>query len=305
MDSIVFTVVIPAYNRESEISRAINSVLQQSFQNFEIIVVDDGSKDNTPKVVETYTDPRIRLIRQENAGATVARNTGIINAKGTFVSFLDSDDEWLPTMLEKQKMVYDKNSLIGCVYSSVVIMSDIRGKTKPFGRKFGVEGEAYKDVLKQGYLAPTTVLSAKKDLLLRVGLFDVSLPASQDDDICFKLAKNTVIGYIPECLAIMHSGTDNRISKNRMKVALGWWMLWNKYEADVVELCGYSIMAKHYYDCAIHFAEAGSLEYLENAMSKILFSERTFSLIKKKLLYVLVKSSGLKKRVVHKILRII
>lgn len=267
---MIFTVVIPAYNREKEIVRAINSVLEQTFQDFEIVVVDDGSKDGTRVVVESFLDNRIRYIYQNNSGACVARNTGIENAHGKLVSFLDSDDAWHKTMLEKQYKVYQSDKDVGCVYSNIQMVS-IVGKRYPFGRSLGIQGYCYSDVLKQGYMAPTTVLSAKRECLEAVGKFDVLLPASQDDDMCFKLAKHYKVGYIDEVLADMYVGQINRISNNSKRVADGWWMLWNKYEMDVAELCGHDVMKKHFKDCLFRYSAVNDPEMVKKACEKYSF----------------------------------
>lgn len=96
----VFSVVIPLYNKEPHICRALDSVLTQTFQDFEILVIDDGSTDKSAEIVKNYTDPRILLIQQENAGVSAARNKGIKEATAEMIAFLDADDEWLPTFLE-------------------------------------------------------------------------------------------------------------------------------------------------------------------------------------------------------------
>lgn len=263
-----FSVVIPSYNREEVVLRAINSVLKQTLQDFEIVVVDDGSKDKTKQVVESIKDSRLKYVWQDNHGATAARNTGVQNAKGEYVSFLDSDDEWFDTMLEKQYLQYKSDVTVGCVYSNVqVVNSD--GQIVPFSKPLGACDNSYKEILKQGYMAPTTVLSAKREILSKVGLFDTELPASQDDDICFKLAKSCKVAFIPEVLANMYVGQSNRISVNSNKVANGWWMLWNKYEDDVVSLCGSQVMAKHYLECLIHFSVAGNYEMIKKTREKV------------------------------------
>jgi len=102
------SVVVPAYNRERLILHALNSVLAQTFADFEILAVDDGSTDGTIQAIQSCTDPRIRCLRHEkNRGAAAARNTGIQAARGEYVAFLDSDDEWLPHKLERQTAALD------------------------------------------------------------------------------------------------------------------------------------------------------------------------------------------------------
>jgi len=97
----VISVILPLYNKAKYIARAIDSILRQTYQDFEIVVVDDGSTDNGPSIVSSYTDPRIRLIHQVNAGPGAARNRGIQESTAPFLSFLDADDEWMPEFLAK------------------------------------------------------------------------------------------------------------------------------------------------------------------------------------------------------------
>lgn len=104
----MISVVIPLYNKESQINQTIQSVLRQSFQDFEIVVVDDGSTDNSVSEVKRFNDPRIRIISQTNAGVSAARNRGIAEAKGEFIALLDGDDEWKPDYLATQYALTEK-----------------------------------------------------------------------------------------------------------------------------------------------------------------------------------------------------
>jgi glycosyltransferase involved in cell wall biosynthesis len=109
MRELKFSVIIPVYNREKQIADAIRSVLEQRYQNFELIVVDDGSTDRTAEVVKTFADPRVKYIHQENRERAAARNNGIKNSTGDFITFLDSDDEFLPEHLEFTREFIEAN----------------------------------------------------------------------------------------------------------------------------------------------------------------------------------------------------
>lgn len=267
----MFTIVIPTYNRANLINRALDSVLTQSYTDWECIVVDDFSIDNTKEIVEQYIlkDKRFRYILNEGRkGACGARNTGIVHANGEYISFLDSDDVYTEATLLCQYEAFMSNSNYGMVYSRLSIVEPGVG-VYPCGGNFGLKGNIYKDILLQGYLAPTGVIAARKECLYDVGMFDENLPASQDDDLCFKLAKRYEIGYIDENLAMMYLDATNRIS-NVDRPAMGWWMLWNKYEKDVIDICGKYIMSNHYKQCIIWFIKANKPLMVCKVVRKIL-----------------------------------
>lgn len=257
-EAIAFSVVIPAYNREKTIKRAIDSVLRQTYQNFEIIVVDDGSTDGTKDVVLSIHDDRIRYIYQENQGAQVARNHGLHLANGDYISFLDSDDEWLPGFLETVRDKFFDDISLGCVYCLTGI-TDITGHIR-LAREDRLEGNIYAEALQQGYITSPSALSMKRSCFDEIGEWDVDFKACQDDDICFRLAKKYKFALIPEILALVHisyDGCGDRISTSLRRVADAWWQLWRKYETDVVEYCGKHTMANHYLECADRFAQLG------------------------------------------------
>lgn len=297
----LFSIVIPAYNREKVITRAIDSILKQTIDDYEIIVVDDGSSDNTEKVVKAYSTNKIKYILQENQGATSARNTGIVNSKGKYISFLDSDDEWMTNMLEKQLSCFENDKSVGLVYSNFMIAYP-DGHLDNFSKQLGIEGNVYADILKQGYLAPTSVISVRTECFDKVGLFDKDLPASQDDDICFRLSKVYAIKYIPEVMAYLHTDTGNRISTNYSKVANGWWMLWCKHEDDLLSFCGPNITSSHFKDCAISFAYADNREMYNVAINKMKKYSGHLNIVQKILFFLMLNSKGIMKKVLHRIL---
>ncbi len=137
----MISVVIPLYNKEGQIAHTLQSVFAQTFQNFEIVIVDDGSTDNSVEEVEKFDDSRIRLIHQTNAGVSAARNRGIEEARGELIAFLDADDEWKPEYLATQSGLYQKYpecSVYACNYE----FRDSKGNVTPtIIRKLPFEGE--------------------------------------------------------------------------------------------------------------------------------------------------------------------
>lgn len=262
------SVVIPTYNREQVVGKTIKSVLNQTIQDYEIIVVDDGSVDNTKKIIEQFKSDKIKYFFQHNQGAQAARNAGLSKATGKYIGFLDSDDWWLPTFLEESIKEFDKDDEVGCVYCWPGIEN---GNTVETGRKDVLSGWIYADALRQGYIAGTPFMLMKKMCVDVIGGWDTNFVASQDDDICFRLAKKFKFKLIPKVLSVCcvdYDGSQNRISGSGARVATGWWTLWNKFEKDVLELCGRKIMALHLMNCASLFFKAEKYEMGREAYEK-------------------------------------
>ncbi|MBV0892987.1 glycosyltransferase [Paracoccus sp. Z118] len=183
-----FSIVIPAYNRAGEIGRAIASCLAQSFSDFEIVVVDDGSADGTADVVEAMDDPRIRCIRQANAGASAARNTGAWAARGIYLAFLDSDDEFLPAKLERMDAAIRAEARpdLTVWYSQLVF--DRGGGSRLVKPPRPIrEDEPVGDYLfADDGLMQTSTLVVARELFARTG-FDTDLRCLEDLDLCLRL----------------------------------------------------------------------------------------------------------------------
>ncbi len=128
----MISIVIPTYNRERLISKAVESILGQTYKDWELFVVDDGSKDGTAEVMKAYCekDPRVHYLYKENGGQGTARNVGIRSAKGEYLAFLDSDDEWLPEKLEKQIAVMERYKEYDFCYTANVVFDEKKGKRK-------------------------------------------------------------------------------------------------------------------------------------------------------------------------------
>ena len=216
------SVVLPANNRAAIIKESIDSVLRQTWEDFELIVVDDCSTDDTYAVVEAMEDPRIKLMKApQNGGPSAARNIGIKAAEGEWIAFQDSDDEWLPMKLERQ-MARVQNSEAGCVAvycgmaveGSVFETKDKRSELRyiPPSTVDVVEGELAATLWKHSIIS-TQMLVAKRDALLDVGGFDENLQALVDWDLCLRLAEIGTFGFVDQVLVIQRFSL-NSITRN-------------------------------------------------------------------------------------------
>lgn len=153
------SVIIPAYNREEFIVEAIDSILNQTYKDFEIIVVDDGSTDNTKQKLEPFKS-KIRLIKQKNSERAVARNNGIKNSSGAYIALLDSDDVWIKDKLEKQVELLDSKSDVILTYGQCLRINEHGQKIKPAKRQLaGFSGEVFESLLMRNFISsPTPVI---------------------------------------------------------------------------------------------------------------------------------------------------
>lgn len=215
-ESPFFSVIIPAYNRAPTIGRAIRSCLRQSFTDFEVIVVDDGSQDGTAEAVALCGDPRVSCIRQENRGASAARNRGAAAARGAFVAFLDSDDEFLECKLE---VFHAAISQAGPEAARIVWYSPLifdRGQNNRMVKpeRAIASGEQVGDYLfAYDGMMQTSTLVIGRDLFLQVG-FDESLRNLEDLDLCLRLESEAVaIRMLTPPLVVWHDDQrENRLS---------------------------------------------------------------------------------------------
>jgi len=210
-----FSVVIPLYNKALHIERALKSVFKQTCQDFEIIVVNDGSTDNGREIVEDIHDSRIRLINQSNEGVSVARNNGVEAANNKFVAFLDADDEWLPDFLEN--IIVLRNNFPECgayATSSYIIRPD--GKID-YPLLVGLPPEPWIGIIpnffglfQTGYAFNATSTVVPKKILLDVGGFPAGVKLSEDVACWINIAIRYPIVYNPKRLVIYHQEAFNR-----------------------------------------------------------------------------------------------
>jgi glycosyltransferase involved in cell wall biosynthesis len=218
------SVVIPTYNRRTALARAIRSVVAQSCRDWELIVVDDASTDETEGVVRSFGDRRLLYVRHtQNRGGSAARNSGIGRAQGRYVAFLDSDDEWFPEKLAGDIAAFTSSGDgVGLVYCGKELVD-------PDGRLLlrripTVQGDVYRQLLAHDFIGSCSRVAVRKDVLEAVGGFDENLPSAQDWDMWLKVAKVTKLACVPKCLVRRHlgheqiSGSLKRICDGHMKV---------------------------------------------------------------------------------------
>ena len=206
------SVVIPLYNKGPYIARALNSVLAQTFQDFEVIVVDDGSTDDGAEVVSGFRDPRIRLIQQENQGVSAARNRGIEAARAELVAFLDADDEWLPGFLEtilRLRTLYPGAGLYGTAYEvhfpgSIVQRVYVKDEgDRLLSSYFGALVNFGSNIFNSSSFA------APKNVLIGVGGYFLGEKWNEDGTLWGKIALQYPVAYSPEVCSIYHQHSAN------------------------------------------------------------------------------------------------
>ncbi|MBO9673050.1 MAG: glycosyltransferase family 2 protein [Sphingobacteriaceae bacterium] len=249
MKEIFFSCIITCYNREALIVRAITSILSQSYQKFEIIVVDDASLDGSIASIENIKDNRIKIVRHDtNRGQNAALNSGIAVASFDYLAFLDSDDSWTPNYLLEMQQAYADNPEVAFVYCSLI--------NSPL---WTLEGEnKYGEVLNQGYLSSMISITSKKDPVISIGAFDLRYSICQDDDFCFRLAKRYPFKVIKKHLAEVHGAPDS-MTKNMVNVARGWEFLFNNYKKDILVFCGAKSFSRHLLNIALQYLECGKI----------------------------------------------
>lgn len=214
------SVVLPTYNRASLLGRAIQSVLSQTYKDLELIIVDDGSSDETDEVVRAFADSRIRYLKHpKNRGVSAARNTGMMAALGEFIAFQDSDDEWLPDKLEKQLGLFEQDKVgdLGLVLCEYLVVSDERVrrlvpevdqmKYETLLAHFGAHGEGTQRFLLKRALTATELY------------FDEKLPAWEEWDLLLRVSRICRVDYVRDALVryYRHGGPHVDNPRNRLK----------------------------------------------------------------------------------------
>ncbi len=216
------SVIVPSYNAEAFIAETIDSVLHQTFDDLELLVVDDGSTDRTVEIVEGYGDA-VRLIRQENAGVCVARNHGIAAARGAFICLLDHDDFWFPHKLARQLRAFEEYPQAGVVFSRFILWERDKHGAFSCPSRFlltdyedGIDPEysgwIYHQFLLDCWMLTSTAMF-RAEVFDRCGVFDEALPFSEDWDLWLRISRDYPMVRLsrPTALYRQHQAQGNRV----------------------------------------------------------------------------------------------
>jgi len=215
------SVVIPAYNARLYIRETLDSVLAQTYPNIEVVVVDDGSTDDTPVILKEYLK-RIKVIRQENKGLSSARNAGILAARGELIAFVDADDLWLPQKIEKQVNLFEKDPQLGFAYTGISHFGPGSNRVRPCIRPKFYKGYILRHLFNYPFIAVSSVM-VRKVCLDKVGLFDSKNPSTQDYDLWMRLAPFYRADFVSEPL-VRYRVHHSAMSSDRIHMLR--WMLY-------------------------------------------------------------------------------
>lgn len=211
METPEISVIIPAYNRCELLRKAVLSVLEQSWRNFELLIVDDGSEDNTPSL--KGLDPRIRYFHQTNKGVSSARNLGISQAKAPWIAFLDSDDYWHKDKLREQLAFHEQRPEIRISQTEEIwIRNGIR--VNPMKKHAKTDGDLFQRSLEACVISPSSVMLSK-ELLLEMNGFDESFPVCEDYELWLRVTAKYPAGLIRKLLITKTGGHADQLSRSR------------------------------------------------------------------------------------------
>lgn len=210
LQMIAVTLIVPTFNRTSLLKRALESVYAQTIMPTEIIVVDDGSTDNTAQMIKEDF-PDVIYIHQENKGVSSARNRGIKNANCPWIAFLDADDEWLPEKLAQQiNIIKDNPDHTWLIHTNEIWIRNSR-RVNPMEKHKKYGGEIFEHCLPLCVISPSSVLM-RKSLLTEAGLFDEQLPACEDYDMWLKICARYPVSYLAQPLIKKYGGHHDQLS---------------------------------------------------------------------------------------------
>ncbi|MBV6625065.1 MAG: glycosyltransferase family 2 protein [Rivularia sp. (in: Bacteria)] len=207
------SVIIPTYNAMRFLPETLKSIFRQTFTDFEILIVNDGSSDDIVEWVSQITDPRVKLISQVNQGVSAARNTGIRNAQGEYIAFIDADDLWEATKLEKQVKCMQANPNVGLVYTWTAFIDEF-GKPTGISKVSHSQGDVWEEIVIQDMISTGTSAMVRAECFDKVGLFDVRLSIGEDRDMWTRIAAMYHFAVVKEFLTLYRRHSHNTTISN-------------------------------------------------------------------------------------------
>lgn len=273
-EEIFFSIVIPVHNREHTLDRCIQSILNQTYTKFELILVDDHSTDGSVQLIEKYRkkDSRIVLVNQspEKHGAQAARNSGIVVSKYDWIMFNDSDDTWENNKIEKQFELlkaynFDKRLIQFCNCNTINVATN---ETRYWALPHVPQNKSYEFLLKQP--SPIFIsLVCSKELLIEINLLDENVPAYQEWDTSIRLAKVGYFVHAEEPLVNYFIGANDAISKSSERDFLGRCYIYNKFKDEIIRVHGKKKYMKMISDNLFHAANISMFDSLKSNNSII------------------------------------
>ncbi|MEQ1642736.1 MAG: glycosyltransferase [Pyrinomonadaceae bacterium] len=269
-DQPLVSVIIPNYNYASYVGEAIDSVLAQDYPNVEVIVVDDGSSDDSRAVVERYGE-RVSSIFQPNQGVCATRNNGVVASSGEFVAFIDADDAWMPTKLSRQ-MERLTNADVGLVHVGV---SHVDGAGKAIREDLdGKEGRVANDLLllKPVILGGGSGVVIRRHIFDEVGGFDTRLSTSADWELYYRIATRCEVAFVPEALVryrVHGANMHNNIAAMEHDVRIGFEKAFADESADVQAIRSEAVGSFHTMLAGSYFHQAEYGKFLTHAIASV------------------------------------
>lgn len=208
----VISVIIPAYNAEKTILETIQSLQQQTFSDFELIVINDGSTDQTVELLSTIEDSRIKIFSYENGGLPGARNRGIARATGEYVTFIDADDLWTPDKLELQLAALQQHPEAGVAYSWTAFINE-KSEFLYVWEPLFYEGDVYRQLLVKNFISSGSNILVRRQFIEKAGEFDSSLKSAEDWDYYLRLAAQCAFVLVPKYQILYRRSSQSMTSK--------------------------------------------------------------------------------------------
>lgn len=265
------SVIIPAYNAAKTILETIQSIQQQTFSDFELIVINDGSTDETLEVLATISDPRLKIFSYENGGLPVARNRGIEQATGEYLSFIDADDLWTPNKLESQLAALDQHPDAGVAYSWTAFIDENSNFLYAW-QPIYYQGNVYPDLLIENFISSGSNILVKRQIVDMAGRFDPLLKSAEDWEYYVRLAALCPFALVPEYQILYRRSSQSMTSKVDVMEANALQVIERNFQAAPAELQPLkqqSLARAYRFYCMLCLAHVSSNDGVKQATQKL------------------------------------